>query len=392
MTHVKRTQKKHNKESCSMGVFQRNDNWHIRYTFRGRRIRKKIGSSKTLAENALRKIKLEIAEGKFLDIKKEQKIKFEDFADEYIEIHAKPNNRSWKRSVLPNMKVLKRFFAGKYLCEVTHLMGEKFKIERRKEVSAGTVNRGLALLKSMFNRAIEWKKFDGVSPVKAVKLFPESNARLRFLEKEEIPIFIENCSENLRPIVILALNTGMRKSEILNLKWRDVDYRRELIYLYQTKNGEKREVPVNEVVKTMLIKILKHPDSPYVFPNEVGKPFTNIRKSFFTALKKSGIVDFRFHDLRHTFASHLAMSGVDLNTIRELLGHKSLEMTLRYAHLSPNHKKRAVDILANQLNTKVTLDTKVTLEPKEAIIEKSAQDTTVSDTHSYGFIALSSNR
>ena len=111
--------------------------------------------------------------------------------------------------------------------------------------------------------------------------------------------------------------------------------------LYNTKNGEKRETPINEMVKTALLRTPKHPESSYVFYDKNGNPFGNIRKSFFTALRKSGIINFRFHDLRHTFASHLVMSGVDLNTVRELMGHKSLEMTLRYAHLSPDHKRGA---------------------------------------------------
>ena len=88
---------------------------------------------------------------------------------------------------------------------------------------------------------------------------------------------------------------------------------------------------MDEVVKITLIKTRKHPESPYIFCEKSGLPFKNLRKSFFTALKKAGIINFRFHDLSHTFASQLVMSGVDLNTVRELLGHKSLEMTLRYA-------------------------------------------------------------
>lgn len=95
----------------------------------------------------------------------------------------------------------------------------------------------------------------------------------------------------------------------------------------------------------------KHPESPYVFCREDGKSYRDIRKSFFIALKKAGIINFRFHDLRHTFASQLAMSGVDLNTIRELMGHKTLRMTLRYSHLSLNHKKRAVDVLGQRMDT-----------------------------------------
>jgi len=139
------------------------------------------------------------------------------------------------------------------------------------------------------------------------------------------------------PILILALNTGMRKSEILWLKWHDIDFKREVIHLYDTKNAEKR-VP-------------KHPSSPYIFCDKKGQSYGDIKKSFLTAIEKSGIIDFHFHDLRHTFASQLVMSGVDLNTVRELLGHKSLEMTLRYSHLSPDHKKRAVDVLSMRMGT-----------------------------------------
>ena len=202
----------------------------------------------------------------------------------------------------------------------------------------------------MFNRAIVWGKVEH-SPCKAIKLFKENNQRLRFLEKEEIDKLLRNCSKHLRPIVAVALNTGMRKGEILGLKWYDIDIKRSVIHLLDSKNGEKREVPINDIIKKTLIAVPKHPESQYIFCNKEGKPYSDIKKSFFTALKKAGIINFHFHDLRHTFASHLVMSGVDLNTVRELLGHKSFEMTLRYNHLSPDHKKRAVDILGRRMDT-----------------------------------------
>ena len=334
-----------------MGVYLKKGNWWIDYYVCGKRRRQKIGTNKTLAENVLRKRKVEIAENRFLDIRKKQRIKFEDFADEYVEIYLKPNNRSWRRAEAFNIKRLKSYFGGKYLYEITPLLVEKFKIQRRKEVSPATTNRVLTCLRSMFNRAIAWGKFQGVNPVKGVKFFKENNARLRYLEKEEIVKLLKYCRGHLKPIVILALNTGMRRGEILNLKWRDIDFRRGIIYLLKTKNNEKREIPVNEAVKTALIRVKKHPDSSYVFCGRDGKPFCHVRTSFFTALKKAGIINFRFHDLRHTFASHLVMSGVDLNTVRELMGHKSLEMTLRYSHLSQDHKKRAVDILGRRMDT-----------------------------------------
>ncbi len=98
--------------------------------------------------------------------------------------------------------------------------------------------------------------------------------------------------------------------------------------------------------------MLKNPESQYVFCNKDGKPYGSVKKSFSTACGKAGIIDFRWHDLRHTFASQLVMSGVDLNTVRELLGHKSLTMTLRYSHLSPDHKQRAVDTLGKIIYTR----------------------------------------
>jgi len=327
------------------------EDWYIDYySAPKRRKREKIGTSKALAEQTLKKREVAIAEGRFLNIRKEQRVKFEDFADQYIENHSKPNNRSWKKSESYNLKRLKQFFAGKYLSEITPFEVQKFKSERQKESSPATANRGLTLLKSIFNKATAWGKFEGKNPVKGIKFFKEQ-ARLRFLEKEEIVRFLENCSEHLRPIAIVALNTGMRKGEILGIKWNDIDFRRGIIHLYNTKNGEERAVPMNKAVKRTLIAVRKHPESPYVFCDEKGNRYGECRKSFFTACKNAGIINFRFHDLRHTFASQLVMAGVDLNTVRELLGHKSLEMTLRYSHLSPDHKQRAVAVLESQMDT-----------------------------------------
>ncbi len=332
-----------------MGIYLKGEDWYLDYYVNGRRKREKVGPSKKLAEIAFKKRKVEIAEGKFLDIKKEYRVKFDDLASMYLELHAKPNKKSW-HSDDDTIKQLKKYFGGRYLSEITPLFVDKFKMDRAKKVSPATVNRNLACLKCMFNKAIMWGKAS-VNPVTQVRLFKEDNKRIRYLEKEEIVKLLANCRGHLKAIVIVAINTGMRKSEILGLKWHDCDFRRSIIYLYNTKNGEKREVPMNNQVRSTLIKVRKHPESPYIFCNRKGIPIKDIKKSFFTALDKAGIIQFHFHDLRHTFASHLVMSGVDLNTVRELMGHKSLEMTLRYSHLSPDHKKRAVDVLGQRMDT-----------------------------------------
>jgi len=152
--------------------------------------------------------------------------------------------------------------------------------------------------------------------------------------------------------------------EVLSVPIYRCTVKRDIITLLDTKNGQKREVPMNEQVKTALIRVRKHPESAFIFCNIKGKPIHDIRKSFSTALRKSDITNFRFHDLRHTFASQLVMSGVDLNTVRELLGHKDMTMTLRYSHLAQSHKQRAVDILGKRV------DTFWALEPKSEKVQK----------------------
>ena len=338
-----------------MSTFEKGGNHYIDYYVHGQRKREKIGPNKKLAEAVLHKRKVEIAENRFLDIKKVIRLKFEDFADTFLNLHCKVNQKpnTYERNKCL-VERLKEYFSGRYLSSITSLMIEEYRTKRIAEKrKPSTVNREVACLKCMFNKAIEWgKAYD--NPARKVKLFRENNCRVRFLETEQIDKLITKCSPRLRPIVIVALNTGMRRGEILGLKWKDIDVNRKLIYLHDTKNGEKREVPMNDYVTKTLIAVPKNPNSAYIFCDKKGAPFYNLRKSFSTALLKSDIIDFHFHDLRHTFASQLIMSGVDLMTVKDLMGHKSIEMTLRYSHLSPNHKQRAVDILGRRMDTRWT--------------------------------------
>lgn len=295
------------------------------------------------------KRKVAIFEKRHFDVKKDQKILLEEFAKEYLKLHSRVNKKP--KGVITDegtIKNLLKTFAGKYLYEITPMMIEAYKSERLKTVSPATVNRELACFKNMFNKAILWKKASD-NPVRQVKLLKENNRRLRYLEQNEITKLVDNCSAHLKPIVIVAVFTGMRKREILDLRWDDIDFTRGIIYLLDTKNSEKREVLMNEIVSKTLAVLERTPDNPYVFASRTGKPYTEIRKSFSTALARCGINNFHFHDLRHSYASQLVMMGVDIMTVKELMGHKSIEMTMRYAHLSVDHKRKAVELLGEKV-------------------------------------------
>ena len=191
--------------------------------------------------------------------------------------------------------------------------------------------------------------------IRRVKLLPENNRRLRYLSQEECKALLDASDAHLKPIVTTALNTGCRRGEILSLRWdTNIDLKHGFILLDRTKNGDRREIPINGTLKSVFQSLPRRLDIPYVFfDSSSGKPYKDVKKSFSTACRKGGIKDFRFHDLRHTFASHLIMAGVDITTVKELLGHKDIKMTLRYAHLAPSHKVKAVDILDNTLSGRV---------------------------------------
>ena len=186
------------------------------------------------------------------------------------------------------------------------------------------------------------------NPVKKVRFAREDNGRIRMLSPEEEAQLLTQCAPHLKPLVITALHTGFGTSELLSLTWGDIDFRRRVITVRAAyvKNSESRSVPMNDVLTTTL-KAVKMEVSieGSVFRTPKGRPCRNFRTAFERAVQQAGLEDFTFHDLRYTFASRLVMAGVDLPTVKELLGHKSIAMTLRYTHLSTDHKQRAVSAL-----------------------------------------------
>lgn len=219
-----------------------------------------------------------------------------------------------------------------------------------KQRTPATVNRYLAVLSHAFTIAFkEWGWLEE-NPMRKVQKLKEPRGRVRYLLEDERSRLLKECRENRNPylytVVVLALSTGMRRMEILGLTWGDVDLQRGLIILLETKNNERRSVPLVghalEVLKEF--SKLRRIDTNLLFPSKGNpqKPM-DIRTPWETALKKVNITDFRFHDLRHSCASYLAMNGATLAEIAEVLGHKTLQMVKRYAHLSEAHTSRVVE-------------------------------------------------
>ena len=285
-------------------------------------------------------------------IKLPKSIKLSEFLKLYLEKHCKvencPSTVVSKRGIINN--ILRRI-PDKNITRITREDIKTNQRQRRREVAPATVNREIALIRNAFNLAIEWGYIES-NPTARFPLLREPEGRVRYLTVDEIARLFGECPEWLRPIVITAIHTGMRRGEILELRWEDVDLEKCQITIPQekTKTRKSRVVPVNGVLYNTLRSL--GPKKGYVFTKKNGDRYREIKESFNAAVKRAGIEDFRFHDLRHTFASHLAMAGIPLETIGKLLGHKSPVMTWRYSHLSPDYMKDTVEVL-HKINTEL---------------------------------------
>jgi len=341
------------------GVYKRGGVWWIRYAGPDGRIRFESCRSCNYkeAEVILIQKRKEVQEGKDpVAFKKIGNHMFKELAEHY---HAWSERQRCFRTKKGFIKQLLAAYANYPLRRFTTQLIEEY---QSKSSTAGkspaTVNRHLTTLKHMFTKAVEWEMVEEeiLKKVRRVKLLQENNRRLRYLSTQECQALVNASEPHLKPIIVIALHTGMRKEEILSLEWdRNVDLVHGFILLEMTKNGERREVPINATLRGALKGIVRRVDSPYVFVDREGRRFKDVRRSFHSALRKVGLKDFRFHDLRHTFASQLVMAGVDITTVKELLGHKSLAMTLRYSHLAPAHKVNALSILDGAMNRQPTI-------------------------------------
>ena len=226
--------------------------------------------------------------------------------------------------------------------------------QTKKARTNATINRYMAALSVALSYAVRELEWMENNPVFKISKLPEPRGRVRYLsdtERENLLVAVKNAKNPyLYPAVLLGITTGARKMEILGLKWADVDFSAQRAILHDTKNKERRAIPLVEPALGEIKKLFaKRPNSDYVFPaqNKI-QPF-DITRSWCKAMADANLVDFHFHDLRHTCASYLAMNGATMGEIAAVLGHKTLQMTKRYAHLSEEHSQSVVEKMTTKI-------------------------------------------
>lgn len=293
-----------------------------------------------------------------------RKISFRRFVDEEYLPWAKANKspRAYMSNVY-SCKSLARELGGLYLSKITPYLIEQFKITRRGQVGERTVNIELTCLKQLFRLAEEWG-FNLKNPATCVKKFKEPRKIPRFLSVEEIRQLIDSATPWARMYILIGLGTGMRNEEILNLRFDNVDLARNVIMVksdpengFMVKNRRDRVIPiisdylVSEIIwfskywvdnNTFEQKERTRAQKEYFFCNEHGDRIKSMRNAFRGAVKRANLKGVTPHILRHTFGSHLAMGGVPIRTIQDIMGHSSIKTTEIYLHLSNQHKQDSI--------------------------------------------------
>ena len=295
-----------------------------------------------MAQVRVGKMMVNAYEKGYFDLKRPTRVPFSKLADKVL-VYAKDKTERYDKVYSPTIKTLRVYLDGRTLSEITKSVVLDVQSKIKERVSAANSNNAMVILKRMFNLAIEWGLTEA-NPVRGLKLYKVLKHKVRFLSVAEKERLLACCPEYMKEIVLVALHTGMRKGEILGLTWDNVDLRNRLIVLVKTKSNKIREIPMsNEVYELLQAKYQKSTQDreACVFPSPDGKPYRDVA-AFRKAVQLAGIQNFWFHDLRHSFASYLVMAGVDLVTVKELLGHAELSTTLIYAHLAPKHKQAAI--------------------------------------------------
>ena len=330
-----------------MAIYKKSDKYYSRIQYHGVRRHflctgaKDENEAKVYEANELRKLVM-VVEGLAVDESREAKLR--DLTKVFL-AYSKTNKKDYKLDDA-KVKVIHSYFGEKTLAsKITPKRIEDFKSFMSEKYSNAYVNRYLACIKTIFNIGIK-NELIKTTPMKAVKMMKEDNHKIRYLTAEEETRLFQELPEHLKPIVICALQTGLRKSNILQLRWElvDLDFRFIEILAQQNKGHKIIKIPISDKLLETLESLPRN--SEYVFANpDTGKPYRDISEGFKNACDRANIENFRFHDLRHTVATRLVEKGIDLRVVQEIMAHSTIVTTQRYMHPTPKRKLEAISVL-----------------------------------------------
>src|SRR2546422_1719947 len=324
-------------------IYKRGNSWCVGFTVNGRRVRETVGPNKKIAQKVLSLRMAQVLENRYFPPSRQVgRMPFNEFVQMYLERVV-----SLMKSIRTERNRVKRWVKDlgmRPIGQITRAQIESWRREKMSRCKPATINRDLSRVRHMLNIAMEWELLEK-SPMQGMKFLRENNARTRYLSVGECHRLIDSCmAPHIRAIVTVALHTGMRLGEILNLRWQDLDFSSGFILVRDSKNGQARQVPMDSMISTVLRSWPRLSDQDIVFTSVMtGGRIVDVRTGFLNSCKRAELTDLHFHDLRHTFASQFVMAGGDLYILKEILGHKSLAMTTRYSHLSPTYKIKAID-------------------------------------------------
>ena len=346
-----------------MALFKRGDVWWMRFNYQGKQIRRSTEvTDRNLAERIYDKVRGQIAEGKWFERVLGDEKTVQELLERYLEDYSAPNKAPGTHRRDKSLSAhLVHAFGSFQLTTVRPALLAEYKSRRRREGAAPkTINDELKLLGHAYKLAMmEWEWVTD-NPVQRVSREKVRNLIERWLSREEETRLLAASPSWLREIIVFALHTGLRQGEILDLQWPQVDLFRRTITILEQKNGAKDTLPMNETALGVLTARanVQPLQTGYVFFNEAGnrRDARNVLRAFYPAMTKARIEKFRFHDLRHTWATRLVQAGVDLYTVQKLGRWKTVSMMTRYAHHYSESLRagaQVLDRLTRESSTKI---------------------------------------
>ena len=322
-----------------MAIRKRNKRWIVDIYAGRKRIRKSF-KDRDSAEAFECKIKLAEFSGDV--IQQRENISLSNFIEKYKVIHDSLNAETTRARNHWTFRVIESELGTRSIRSLDLETVETYKATRLRSVKPITVNVELRILRSLLRKAVDWNYIKKCPRVKLIRVDDEP---VRFLSTEEARLVIKSARGQMATFIILGLNTGLRRGEMFDLNWSDIDATKRQLLVRRSKSKKFRVVPINENLWVALSRHPRHVSSDLVFHRPDGTAWKDVRSAFRGAFDRAGLPRIRIHDLRHSFISHLVSAGVDLRTVKELAGHANISTTMRYAHLAPGQTHRAVEKL-----------------------------------------------